>query len=69
MQTRGGWIQAPQALLPTLVSLGFPERAPSLKESGRGAGAWAGIAAGIALALGAAGVLLIGRRKSGEAAA
>jgi hypothetical protein len=65
MDTRGGWIQTPQALLPTLVTLGFPSRAPSVRESSLGAGAWAGIAAGIALAAGAA-TALVRRSRSGN---
>jgi hypothetical protein len=68
MDTRGGWIQAPQALLPMLVSLGFPPRAPEVKESGLGPGAWAGIAAAIAAAVAAAAVLAQRRRRSGESA-
>jgi hypothetical protein len=68
METRGGWIQAPQGLLPTLVTFGLPSRAPSLTQSGLGPGAWAGIATGIALAAGAAGAL-VRRHRSGNASA
>ena len=69
MTTHGGWYRSPYSLRRTLVSLGFPAKAPSLKQSGLGVGAWAGIAAG-ALALAAATALLIRRRRgSGEAPA
>ena len=68
MKTHGGWYRSPFSLPRTLVSLGFPERAPKLKESELGAGAWAGIGAGCALAFGV-GVVLLRRRDSGEAPA
>jgi hypothetical protein len=67
MQTHGGWYRSPLSLPRTLVSLGLPSRPPAVKESGLGPGAWAGIAAGIAIAVGAAAMLI--RRRHGDAAA
>jgi hypothetical protein len=65
MDTHGGWYRSPVSLRSTLVALGFPKQRPSLSQSGLGPGAWAGIGAGIALALGAAGALIV-RRRRGE---
>ena len=64
MRTHGGWYRSPLSLPRTLVSLGFPARAPSLKESGLDAGAWAGIGSGTALALCAAAAIVVGRRRN-----
>lgn len=70
MATHGGWYRSPFSLRRTLVSLGFPARDPSPKESGLGGGAWAGIGAGVALMLGAAVAVVTRRRRgSGEAPA
>jgi hypothetical protein len=67
MKTHGGWYRSPFSLRRTLVSLGLSERAPSLRQSGLGPGAWAGIATGIAVAVGAAAMLI--RRRPGDTAA
>jgi hypothetical protein len=69
MTTHGGWFRAPVALRPMLAALGLPKRAPALSESGLGAGAWAVISAGIALALGAATTFVAHCRRSGQAPA
>jgi hypothetical protein len=68
MSTHGGWFQSPYGLRATLVTLGLPAKAPSVKQSGLGAGAWAGIAVGAFVLAGAA-TLLLRRRKSGESPA
>jgi hypothetical protein len=67
MKTHGGWYRSPLSLRPMLVSLGLSERTPSLRQSGLDPGAWAGIAAGIAVAVGAAAMLI--RRRHGGATA